>query len=122
MIINGVERRFFMGVSAAMKIADCCPGGDIAKLNALFDGRITRDMLNVLAVSAVAMNEDYIAVKGLKADPLKRAEVLLIPPGEMLNGLLDEVIAAYRTGMATTVSAEPAKDPKNAEGAAEGNP
>lgn len=117
MIINGVERRFFMGVGAAMKIAEICPARDIARFSEFFGTSITADMLNVISVAACAMNENQLAVAGIKAEPLKRSEVLTLTIGEWAE-LANEVAEAYKNGIETTIKAEPKKG-KNGESAAE---
>lgn len=111
MVINGLERKFFLSIGALADIADLCPNGDIARIGEIFEGQgMMRNLIRV----AVALSRGYDEVFGATEDPLTIAEVRGLP-FEKLNELQEEISNAIVSGQETTVETEVKKNIKAKE-------
>lgn len=116
MIINGIDRQFYLTVGASCAIADLCPDGDLANIGSLlFTGKYA-DNMRTIAKFIVALNrgyEDREHADAEKPNYLTVKELMSLTMDEF-HQAEQEAIAAYSSGTKTEVElADPKGSKKN---------
>lgn len=116
MIINGIERKFFLSVGASCAIAELCPDGDIANIGALFEDRYAKKM-STIARFIVALNrgyEDRVHPDAEKPNYLTYKEVMSLTMDEF-NQAESEALSAYSNDTKITINLTDPKGSKKNE-------
>lgn len=117
MLIHGKERGFKLTIGASAKIAELCPGGDMAKLGDVLkvNDNMSKSLVTMAKIFS-ALNEGFEMAKkfeidGYEPDVLSVDEILSLSPSELAE-LQEKALDAFGADSATTVEVAPAKKTK----------